>query len=186
MLEIGCGIGTDTISFLKNGANVVAVDISEKSINLAKQRARLYNLDKSVKFIRGDIENIDLFILNQKFDLIYSFGVIHHTPNPEKVLRKCRSLLKEEGEFKFMVYNKFSWKVLVMIINNISYINNINRLIAKYSEAQTGCPVTYSYTKYDIKKVLQQLLYKVEDISIYHIFPYEINEYKKYNSCCFR
>ena len=181
VLEIGCGIGTDTISFLRNGANVIAVDISEESIKIAKQRAKLFNLNNSVNFIKCNIEEIDSFITNKKFDLIYSFGVIHHTPNPEKVIRKCYELLKDNGEFKFMVYNKYSWKVLAMIINNLKSIKNIDKLISTYSEAQTGCPVTYSYTKNNIRKLLRKYSYQVSEVSINHIFPYRINEYKKYN-----
>src|SRR5258708_18541766 len=40
VLEIGCGIGTDTVSFARNGARVTSVDLSEKSLELARQRVR--------------------------------------------------------------------------------------------------------------------------------------------------
>ncbi len=81
VLEIGCGIGTDTINFARAGAHVTAIEYSEESLKIAKQRAEVFNLP--IKFYHADAENLSKTVPVEKYDLVYSFGVIHHTPNPE-------------------------------------------------------------------------------------------------------
>src|SRR5512142_217370 len=50
VLEIGCGIGTDTMNFARAGAFVTAVDLSEKSLEIARQRAHVFELEDRIKF----------------------------------------------------------------------------------------------------------------------------------------
>ena len=78
VLEIGCGIGTDTKKFMNAGAKVWAVDSSEKSIEIADLRC------PKAMFYCQDAE---AWLPYGPFDLIWSFGVLHHTPHPEKVLK---------------------------------------------------------------------------------------------------
>lgn len=89
VLEIGCGIGTDTINFARHGANVAAVELSEESLKIAKQRVEVYGLQSRVHFYPGDAEELTRFVPVEPYDLIYSFGVIHHTPHPERVTSRC-------------------------------------------------------------------------------------------------
>src|SRR5689334_18491465 len=56
VLEIGCGIGTDTVNFARHGARVTSVDLSEKSLELAQQRIRVYGLQERVTLYRGNAE----------------------------------------------------------------------------------------------------------------------------------
>src|SRR6185312_3613906 len=56
VLEIGCGIGTDTISFARAGAQVTAVDLSEKALELARQRAKVFGLEDRITFIQANAE----------------------------------------------------------------------------------------------------------------------------------
>jgi SAM-dependent methyltransferase len=86
VLEIGCGIGTDTINFARNGAQVTTVDVSEQSLALARKRAEIFGLNNKIRFCHGDAERLSAFVPVEPYDLIYSFGVIHHTPHPEAVL----------------------------------------------------------------------------------------------------
>src|SRR3989338_4971935 len=74
VLEVGCGIGTDTISFARNGAYVTAVELSEESLKIAKQRAKIYGLDKEIKFYLANAEELTKFVPVEPYDLIYSFG----------------------------------------------------------------------------------------------------------------
>src|SRR5580693_165691 len=81
VLEIGCGIGTDTINFARAGAEVTAVDLSEKSMELARKRAAVFGLEDKIRFCSGNAEQLSSFVPVEPYDLIYSFGVIHHTPH---------------------------------------------------------------------------------------------------------
>lgn len=181
VLEIGCGIGTDTINFARAGAKVVAIDLSEKSIEIAKKRAKVFGVDKLIDFRIGSAENLeDLLLSNEKFDLIYSFGVIHHTPNPENVYSKICRFLNEGGECRLMVYHKMSWKVLEILFKSKNYFfEDIDKSIAKYSEAQAGCPVTFSYTKKEFISLLAKYGIKTDKIYVRHIFPWNIEMYIK-------
>ena len=86
VLEIGCGIGTDTINFARAGANVTAVDLSSESLSLARRRAEVFGLSDRINFYEANGEQLADYIPKQHFDLIYSFGVIHHSPNPGKII----------------------------------------------------------------------------------------------------
>jgi 2-polyprenyl-3-methyl-5-hydroxy-6-metoxy-1,4-benzoquinol methylase len=166
VLEIGCGIGTDTINFARAGAEVTAVDLSQESINLAKKRAEVFGFSDRITFYQANAEKLSEVVPVQKYDLVYSFGVIHHSPHPEEIIKQIRENFVEKGStLKLMVYNRNSWKV--------------DEIIAKHSEAQTGCPVTYSYTKSTVKNLIGDG-FEVEHSEYEHIFPYQIPKYIKY------
>jgi SAM-dependent methyltransferase len=95
VLEIGCGIGTDAIEFIKNGAKYFGIEYSEKSLEITKKRIEVLNLkSKNPKLFNLDCENLSkIKKLNIKFHLIYSFGVIHHTPNPNVVFEEIKKYM---------------------------------------------------------------------------------------------
>src|SRR5260370_15332343 len=74
VLEIGCGIGTDTISFARAGAQVTAVDLTEKSLEVARQRARVFGLEDRIRFIQANAERLSDSVPVESYDLVYSFG----------------------------------------------------------------------------------------------------------------
>jgi 2-polyprenyl-3-methyl-5-hydroxy-6-metoxy-1,4-benzoquinol methylase len=181
VLEIGCGIGTATICFARAGAQVTAVDLSQKSIALAKQRVEVFGLADRVTLYNADAEHLSSVIPPGHYDLIYSFGVIHHTPHPERVIDQIqRHFVKPGTTLKLMVYNRYSWKVLgILMTYGRGKFWKADELIARYSEAQTGCPITYSYDS----KTFRELIgpgFQVRDMFIDHIFPYQVEKYVKY------
>ena len=181
VLEIGCGIGTDTINFARHGAQVTAVDLTEKSLEVARQRAKVFGLEDRVRFIQADAEKLSSTVPVERYDLVYSFGVIHHTPHPERVLDEIRKYVTPESTVKIMVYNRWSWKVLWILFGyGKGRFWKLNRLIAEYSEAQTGCPVTYSYSRVAGRRLLEDHGFRVTDVMVDHIFPYSIPEYVQY------
>lgn len=181
VLEIGCGIGTDTINFARAGAEVTAVDLSSESLNIARKRAEVFNLSDRINFYEVNAEKLSDFIPSQKYDLIYSFGVIHHSPHPEEIIRQIKENFAEKGStLKLMVYNRDSWKVLWIVLGyGRGQFWKKDELIARYSEAQTGCPVTYSYTKETIKGLLGDG-FNITKSGYEHIFPYKISDYVNY------
>ena len=97
VLELGCGTGNDAIWFAKKGFNVTAVDISEKEINLAKEKSKgIYNIN----YIVDDMHS---FSTEEKFDIIYDRGFIHtHNNQGIDILKilfsKLCKMLKDEGK----------------------------------------------------------------------------------------
>src|SRR2546425_4506844 len=77
VLEIGCGLGTDGAQFAKAGADYTGVDLTEAAIELARKRFALSHLNG--EFRVSDAENLDFD--DESFDLVYSHGVLHHTPD---------------------------------------------------------------------------------------------------------
>ncbi len=181
VLEIGCGIGTDTVNFARNGARVTAVDLSPQSLDLARKRVETYGLRGRVTFYSGSAEELSSFVPVEPYDLIYSFGVIHHTPHPERVVEQMRQYAKPGTTIKLMVYYRHSWKVFWILMGyGKGQFWRLNDLVAEHSEAQTGCPVTYTYTRGEGRKLIESSGFKSTDIFVDHIFPYSIPEYVKY------
>lgn len=181
VLEIGCGIGTDTMNFARHGALVTAVDLSEKSLEMARKRAALFDLTDRIRFFQGSAEQLEQVVPPEKFDLVYSFGVIHHTPHPERVLEQLRNYVRPGSTVKIMVYHRYSWKVFwILITYGKCQFWRLKELVARYSEAETGCPVTYSYSKAEIRNLMARYGFPVKQIQVEHIFPYRIRDYVQY------
>ena len=181
VLEIGCGIGTDTMNFARQGASVTAVDLSEKSLEMARKRAAVYDLEDRIRFFHGSAEQLEQIVPPEPFDLIYSFGVIHHTPHPDRVLNQLRNYARPGSTVKIMVYHRYSWKVLwILMTYGKCQFWKLTELVARYSEAETGCPVTYSYSRGELRNLMERSGFRVKQIQAEHIFPYRIKDYVQY------
>jgi len=162
VLEVGCGMATEGINFVKHGAEYTGTDLSEESLELAKKRFGVYN--KEGKFYAGNSEKLTSFVPVETYDLIYSFGVIHHSPHPEKIISEIKKYMNKDSTLKIMLYASESWK---------------NYMIdAGYDqpEAQYGCPIAYTYTKDEVRELLDGFDVTIEQN---HIFPYQIEPYKR-------
>jgi 2-polyprenyl-3-methyl-5-hydroxy-6-metoxy-1,4-benzoquinol methylase len=181
VLEIGCGIGTDTINFARHGAKVTTVDLSERSIGLARKRAAVFGVEGQIQFYWGNAEELTQFVPVEAYDLIYSFGVIHHTPHPRKVLEQLKTYTRPGTIMKIMVYHRRSYRVAwILLAEGRGQFWKLPYLVAKNSEAQTGCPVTYTYSRSEGRKLLELHGFHVTDVRAEHIFPYRIRDYVEY------
>jgi len=181
VLEIGCGIGTDTVNFARHGAFVTAVDLSEQSLEIARRRVKVHGLSDRVQFHWGSAEDLTAFVPIEPYHLVYSFGVIHHTPHPERVLEQTRHYLDPGGTIKLMVYHRHSWKVLwIGLKYGKGRFWRSAELVAQNSEAETGCPITYTYTRRSARLFVEERGFRVREIAVEHIFPYRIPDYVKY------
>lgn len=179
VLEIGCGIGTDTINFARNGAKVTAVELSAESLKIAKQRAKVYGLQKKIKFYLANAEELSKVVPVESYDLIYSFGVIHHSPHPEKIINEIKKYTHKNTTLKIMIYYRYAWKVFWILFKyGKGAFWKLDKLVADNSEAATGSPVSYIYSKNQAKKLLDG--FKIIEAKVDHIFPYSIPEYIKY------
>lgn len=166
VLEIGPGIGTDAINFARNGAEYTGIELSAESLKITEQRFECYGLKGT--FLIGNVEQLEKLIAPSVFDLVYSFGVLHHTPDIALSLDKIRKYCGPSSVFKFMVYARHSWK---------------NALIdagLEQPEAQSGCPIANTYSKSEIIDLCRKSGFKVTAIEQAHIFPFEVNAYKNY------
>jgi ubiquinone/menaquinone biosynthesis C-methylase UbiE len=113
VLEVGCSIATDGLEFAKNGARYVGVDLTPKSIELAKERFNLFGAPGQFEVANAEKR---LPFPNDSFDHVYSFGVIHHSPIPESIVREIHRVLRPGGTLTVMLYNRNSINYYIEIM----------------------------------------------------------------------
>jgi SAM-dependent methyltransferase len=111
VLEIGCGLGTDGAQFARAGALYTGVDLTEAAVELARRRFELFGLPG--EFRTADAENLDF--ADESFDLVYSHGVLHHTPDTERAVREIHRVLRPGGRAVVMLYHRDSYNYRVNI-----------------------------------------------------------------------
>lgn len=104
LLEIGCGLGTDLLQFARGGAEVAGVDLTPVSIELVKTRFAMAGLPVNAQV--ADAENLPFS--DNSFDVVYSFGVLHHTPDTQKAVDEVLRVLKPGGQIIIMLYHRRS------------------------------------------------------------------------------
>jgi len=111
VLEIGCGLGTDGAQFAKAGADYTGVDLTNAAIELARKRFQLFGL--TGKFQVADAENLDF--PDESFDVVYSHGVLHHTPDIDAAVQEIHRVLKPGGRAIVMLYHRGSYNYRIGI-----------------------------------------------------------------------
>jgi len=190
VLEIGCGAGYDAFQFCKAGADYTGIDITPDNPIIAKKHLEFCGY--SGKFFEMDVEKL---ALPERYDYIFSFGVLHHTPNITKALEKMHAVLKDDGEAQIIVYYKFSifyllhllvfdWllslKFLKMSLSDrlsqIEFTNSSSKaLVNVYGKNQLKKICTnagYTVIKTDIRKLTREDLPCIPLISrLYRFIP---------------
>ncbi len=175
ILEIGVGVGTDLVQFAKNGSIVSGIDLTENAIEVTKRNLELNNLKYDVLKV-DDAENLSFE--DNSFEYIYSFGVLHHTPDTPKTIREIYRVLKPEGKCTIMLYAR-GWKHYLKrvfihgILSGKLLKYGYNQLINKQTEVHGNSPLTYVYKKGEIKKMFS-MFGEVE------IKKYKMGEYFDY------
>jgi SAM-dependent methyltransferase len=162
VLEVGCGMATEGINYVRSGAKYTGSDLSVESLDLAKKRFKVYN--EKGNFYLGNSEELSSFIPVETYDLIYSFGVIHHSPHPEKIISEIKKYMNKDSTLKIMLYATDSWKNYMIEAGH------------DQPEAQYGCPIANTYTNDEVRELLDGFDVTIEQ---YHIFPYQIEPYKR-------
>ena len=111
VLEIGCGMGTDGAQFAKAGAIYTGIDLTDAAVELARKRFQVSGLKG--EFRVADAERLDF--PDASFDLVYSHGVLHHTPDIEAAVREIHRVLKPGGRAMVMLYHRGSYNYRVGI-----------------------------------------------------------------------
>lgn len=112
LLEIGCGMGTDLLQFSRGGARCVGIDLTPRSIEITQHRFKLYGADGA--FMISDGEHLPF--RSESFDVVYSNGVLHHTPDTAGAIREVHRVLRPGGVAKVMLYHRNSLNYWLEIV----------------------------------------------------------------------
>ncbi len=104
ILEIGVGAGTDHLQWARAGAECHGVDLTDVAIEITTTRLSLYGFESDLRQV--DAEQLPFG--DETFDVVYSWGVIHHSAHPELIVQEIRRVLKLDGKFIGMVYHRRS------------------------------------------------------------------------------
>jgi ubiquinone/menaquinone biosynthesis C-methylase UbiE len=105
VLEIGVGAGTDFVRFVRAGAQATGVDLTDHAIQLV--RRRLDNEGLQAQLQQADAEALPFE--DGAFDRVYSWGVLHHTPDTTRAVREAMRVLAPGGRLCVMLYARHSW-----------------------------------------------------------------------------
>lgn len=112
VLEVGCGLGTDAIRFARAGARYTGIDLTDRAIELTRRRFDLDGLKAEIRV--ADAEALPF--QDCGFDLVYSHGVLHHTPNTQKAVDELHRVLRPGGIAMVMLYHRNSYNYYVNIM----------------------------------------------------------------------
>ncbi|HWP42990.1 MAG TPA: class I SAM-dependent methyltransferase [Blastocatellia bacterium] len=159
LLEIGCGTGTDLLQFARGGARVTGVDLTPRSIEITRQRFELYG--QAGEFALGDAENLSF--ADESFDVVYSFGVLHHTPDTGRAIREAHRVLRPGGEAIVMLYHRTSlyyWGAIVLkrgILRGQLLNRSVEAIMSECVEhSETGGrPLVKAYTRREARELFK-------------------------------
>jgi len=112
LLEIGCGMGTDLLQFARGGARCVGIDLTPRSVEITRHHFSLYGADGAFMIADGE----QLPFASETFDVVYSNGVLHHTPDTTGAIREVHRVLRPGGIAKIMLYHRHSLNYWVEIV----------------------------------------------------------------------
>ncbi len=141
LLEIGCGMGMDSVRLARCGFQVTALDLTEAALDVARRYAR--EQAAHVDFRLGNAERLDF--ADESFDAVYSFGVLHHTPHPDKAVAELHRVLKPGGRAFVMLYHRNSLVNLVHWAFRLPYESPKN--------LRDQCPIVYTFTRQSARRL---------------------------------
>jgi SAM-dependent methyltransferase len=149
VLEIGVGLGADHQKFAEAGADLYGIDLTERAISHTRKRFELFGLYSHLSI--GDAEKLSFE--NDFFDQVYSWGVLHHTPNTQEAFNEVYRILKKGGVAKIMIYYKWSLVGFMLWLRYALLIGrpwiSLKKIYANYLES----PGTKAYTITEAKKL---------------------------------
>ena len=149
VLEIGVGMGADCVRWARAGADVVGIDLTERAVSLTTQRLAEEGLRGEVRV--GDAESLPFE--DGSFDVVWSWGVLHHTPRADHALVEAARVLMPGGRYAVMVYHRRSWLALAAWVR-FGLLKG--RPLRSLSEAiaHVESPGTRAYTVREVSRLL--------------------------------
>ena len=148
VLEVGVGMGADYLEWLRAGAVASGVDLSRASLERARQRCAIAGFSSDLNL--ADAENLPF--PENTFDIVYSYGVMHHSPDPQQCVREARRVLKPGGRLRIMIYHHPSLTGLMLWLRH-GCLRGKSMRQAVFDHLES--PGTNSYTQAEALRLLE-------------------------------
>jgi ubiquinone/menaquinone biosynthesis C-methylase UbiE len=142
VLEVGVGAGTDHLRFARAGAVCTGIDLSEVSLDTTRRRLGAEGLTSDLRV--ADAEHLPM--PDASFDVVYSWGVIHHTPDTGRAAREIVRVLRPGGRLCVMVYNRHSLVAAQAWLLYAALRGQPTRSVAEVLANHVESPGTKGYT----------------------------------------
>ena len=149
ILEVGVGAGTDHLQWARAGAVCYGVDLTDRAIETTKAHLALYDCHSVLQ--RVDAE--ELPFPDDYFDVVYSWGVIHHSVHPDRIIREIRRVLKPKGTFIGMMYARRSLVAFKLWVKYALLAGRPWRSWADCLAHHMESPGTKAYTVAELKRL---------------------------------
>jgi ubiquinone/menaquinone biosynthesis C-methylase UbiE len=164
VLEIGVGAGADFQNWCDHASHATGVDLTDAAIALTRERLEL-NLVPPEKYtlLTADAENLPLE--DDSFDLVYSWGVLHHTPDTLSAFREAHRVLRPGGILKAMIYHVPSWGGLMLYLQHGLAKGRFNMTMKEAIFHHLESPGTKSYTLEEARGLLREAGFSAVKVS---------------------
>ena len=163
VLEVGFGAGTDFMQWLRAGAVATGIDLTPEALENLTRRIEVYGVPKPEQIGVGDAEYLPF--ASESFDLGYSFGVLHHSPDTVKAVRELVRVIRPGGELKIMLYNRHSIYVVNQWIKNALLKGRPWKTLASVLHDHVESAGTKGYTRGELARMLSAM--PLSDIRIH-------------------
>lgn len=151
VLEVGVGLGADHEQWARAGARLHGIDLTPRAVELATRRLRQLGLSSDIRV--GDAER--LAFPDGSFDIVYSWGVIHHSPDTPAAVREIHRVLRPGGVARVMIYNKWSMIGLMLWLRYALLRGRPWRPLAEVYSEHLESPGTKAYTPAEAKAMFR-------------------------------
>lgn len=152
VLEIGVGLGADHQCFAEAGADLYGIDLTERAVEHTRRRLELFGLTSSLKV--GDAEELEF--PDKGFDLVYSWGVLHHSPDTPKAIAEVYRVLKPGGVAKVMIYHTWSMIGLMLWLRYALLAGRPWRSLRSIYAEHLESPGTKAYSRDEARQLFAQ------------------------------
>lgn len=155
VLEIGVGLGADHQQFAQSGAILTGLDLTQRAVDHTRRRLQAFGLHSALS--TGDAESLPF--PDQTFDIVYSWGVLHHSPDTQKAVKEAFRVLKSGGVAKIMIYHKWSVVGFMLWLRygvvNLKPFRSLEDIYARHLES----PGTKAYSRVKALNLFEDFTY---------------------------
>jgi ubiquinone/menaquinone biosynthesis C-methylase UbiE len=152
VLEVGVGLGADHLMYAAHGADLYGIDLTMRAIEHCSRRLSVAGLSSGLSV--ADAENLEF--ADRTFDIVYSWGVLHHSPDPRRAIAEAHRVLKDGGTARIMLYHKYSmvgfmlWMRYALLM--LRPWRSLDYIYATYLES----PGTHAYSRAQVRDLFKQ------------------------------